>query len=123
MSAHIIYTSHKFPNAALDAAAVVGRIVGPVGRRGRVTSLTVLCTVDLTGSVGAVNVGNAGAAAAYMSLTLPNTTAPARVDGTLSITYDRGGYQRSNPDEVIEIAAGGEPSAGDGDITVTAEWA
>ncbi len=122
MSDHIIYTCHKFPAASVASAAVIGRIVGPVGRRGRVTSVTALATTTLTDTPGTLTVGNSGNAAAYGTLTLPLTTAPARIDGILSIPYDRGGLPQSNPDQVIEIAAGGEPTAGAADITVTAEW-
>ncbi len=123
MSSHIIYATYRFPAASVASDAVVGRIVGPVGMRGKITSMTALATTTITTTPGTLTAGHSGNDAAFMTLTLPLTTAPARVDGVLSIVYDRGGYQRSNPDQVIEIAAGGEPAAGAADICVTVEWA
>lgn len=119
---HIIHGTYRFPAASVASAAVVGRIVGPVGKRGKITSVTALATTTLTTNPGTLTVGYSGAAAAYMTLSLPLTTAPARIDGVLSIAYVGGGYPQSNPDRVIEIAAGGEPVAGAADICVTVEW-
>ena len=122
MSSHIIYATYRFPAVSVASAAVIGRIVGPVGRRGTITSITALATTTFTTNPGTLTAGYSGAAAAYMTLSLPITVAPGRVDGVLSIERDRGGYPGSNPDRVIEIAAGGEPVAGAADICVTIEW-
>lgn len=122
MSSHIIHGTYRFAALALDSDAVIGRIVGPVGMRGKVTSMTAMATTTITTTPGTLTAGHSGDDDAYMTLTLPLTTAPARVDGVLSINYSRGGYPQSNPDLIIEIAAGGEPAAGAADIVVTVEW-
>ena len=122
MSSHIIHATYRFPAVSVASAAVIGRIVGPVGLRGRITSMTALATTTLTSTPGTVTLGHSGAAAAYATLTLPLTTAPARIDGVLSIVSEGGGYTQSNPDLVIEMAAGGQPVAGAADIVVTVEW-
>ena len=90
--------------------------------RGKITSMTAMATTTITTTPGTLTAGHSGDDNAYMTLTLPLTTAPAHVDGVLSIAYVRGGYPQSNPDRVIEIAAGGEPAAGAADICVTVEW-
>jgi len=122
MSSHIIHATYRFAAASVASDAVIGRIVGPVGMRGKITSMTAMATTTITTTPGTLTAGHSGNAAAYMTLSLPLTAAPLRIDGVLSIPYDRGGYPGSNPDRVIEIAAGGEPTAGAADICVTVEW-
>ena len=122
MSSHIIQATYRFLAATVSSSGIIGRIVGPEGRKGRITSMSALCTTNITGSEGTIDAGNSSTADAYMTLTVPNTSANDRVAGVLSIAYARGMYPVSSPNQVIEISVGGEPTAGAADIVVTMDW-
>jgi len=122
MSDHTIKATYQFPGAVLSSAAVVGRILGPKGKKGKLLAWGVLCTTDLTGTAGQLNIGNSGNATAFATLSLPNTTAPARVDGVETPTYGAVSRTLIDPDMVVEIAATAAPTAGAGTIFVTIEW-
>jgi hypothetical protein len=122
MSDHTIKATYQFPGAVLSSAAVVGRILGPKGKTGHLLAWGVLCTTSLTGSAGQLNIGKAGEATAYATLTLPNTTAPARVDGLERPTYGAVSRTLIDPDTIVEIAATADPTAGAGTIFITIEW-
>jgi len=121
MSHKIVHATYKFPAATLSGAAIVGRIPSPIGAIGEVTSVAVLCTTNLTGSEGTLTIGRSGNSNAYGTLTLPNTSADSQVDGAFTKPYQFGVIPRAGG-EVIEVAAGGEPTAGAGDIYVTVKW-
>ena len=113
-----LQATYRFPAAAIDTAGVIGRIAGPDGKTGRVTSVSVLCTVQLTGGDSLINVGNSGDADAYGVYTVPATAANARAAGS----YAEGVENRVAADSVIEVSSDGGATAGDGDVVVTVEW-
>lgn len=123
MSDHTIKATYQFLAADLNTDAVIGLILGPKGKRGRLLAWGVLCTVSLTGSTGLLEIGTAGSVTKFATLTLPNTTAIARVDGVEVEKYS-GNLTRVgiNPDEVVRIGCDGVATAGDGNVFITIEW-
>lgn len=117
-----IQATYQYDAATLSSAAVLDRIVGPENMIGEVTGVSVLCTTGLTGTEGTLNIGNSGNASAFRTLTLPNTSANERVAGVLSYPTGGKGAPSIAKNEVVEVSAGGEPTAGAGNIFITIEW-
>lgn len=120
MSQHIIQASYQF--AQTLSAANTSRILGPPGLRGTLTSFSVLCTTSLTGSTGLLSIGTSGIPTQFATLTLPNTTAPAKVDGVVVVQQARGIQAGIGPDEVVELTNDAAPGAGAGIIFITIDW-
>lgn len=110
--------TYRFPAATISAAAVVGRLIGPAGKVGRVVNISTVVTTDVTVAAGTVTVGNNGAAAPATH-TVPVSAANA----ALAAPYaDLQGNDALAADTLVEVAAGGEPTAGAADIIVTVDW-
>lgn len=110
--------TYRFPAATISAAAVVGRLVGPVGKRGRVVNVSTVVTTGVTVAAGTVTVGPNGAASP-VTHTVPISSANA----VLAIpAASLKGVTDLAADTLVEVAAGGEPTAGAADIIVTVDW-
>ncbi len=120
MSEHIIHATYQFQQTL--SSANTSRIIGPTGKRGTLTSFGVLCTTSLTGSEGLLSIGTSGTPTEFATLTLPNTTAPAKVEGVEVIQYARGIQAGIGVDEAVELTNDAAPTAGAGIIFVTIDW-
>ena len=117
-----IQTTHFFDGAAIDTdAAFVGgeNIPAIAGLTGRVTSITVYCTVQLTTSTSRIEIGVAGGDQdGYAYLDVPASAVGAIVTGVTAGVLGN----RIAADDAWQISSDGGAAAGDGDVLVTVEW-
>lgn len=111
--------TYRFSAATLSSTDTVGRLIGPSGKSGRLEDVAVLVTTGVTVAATTVTVGTEADPDAYGVLTVPISSANAGSNGvvTTAATTDV-----LPADTVVAIAAGGECSAGAGDILVTISW-
>ena len=109
--------TYRFPAATLSSAATVGRLIGPAGMQGRLVDIATVVTTGVTVAACTVTAGTEADVDAYGSHTVPVSAANAGKNGvTLTSTV----VLPANT--VVAIAAGGECTAGAGDILVTINW-
>ncbi len=109
--------TYRFPAATISTAATVGRLIGPAGKSGRLIDVAFVVTTGVTVAAGTVTVGTEADVDAYGSLTVPISAANS---GTNGVTLTSTVVLPANT--VVAIAAGGECTAGAGDILVTIDW-
>ena len=108
---------YRFPAAVLSSAAIVGRIQGPDGYKGRVVDVSVVTTTATTANPCTVDVGLTGDVDAYATQTIPVTAVNLGVQGNVSV------YNHEIPEgTLVEVSANGECTAGAGDLTVIIDW-
>lgn len=111
--------TYRFPAATISAAAVVGRFIGPAGKRGRVTGFEYLVTTGITVANGTVVVDtNAGLTGPF---TATAEIAAANAGGAATQAELKAGAELP-ADTTIEVQAGGQPTAGAADLIVTVQW-
>ena len=126
-----IQTTYFTLAAAIDTAAVTSSwpsLDSPngVGLTGRITGMSVYCTVQLTGAGPSIlSIGDGTDANAYGTISVADTAAGAQavltyVDGPA--TDATNGLSRIPVDSIIVITSDGGHTAGDGDIYLTIEW-
>jgi len=109
--------TYRFPAAVLSTAAIVGRIQGPIGLKGRVVDVSCVTTTATTVAACTVDVGTAGAVAAYATQTIPITAINLGVQGSVMVA------QHEIPEgTLVEVSANGECTAGAGDLLVIIDW-
>jgi len=118
----MIQATYELTAASVASAATIGRITGPEGMSGEITSVSAICTTQITVAAGQLNLGNGSDADKYGTFSVPLTAANARVDGSYSPTWVRGVKQKIDIDEVLLVAADGAPTAGAATIFITIEW-
>lgn len=112
--------TYRFAAAALASAAIVGRVIGPKGKVGRVAGLEVITTTATTVAACTLTVGPNGAASP-VNLDIPITA----INLGVAIERDEDTLIQQTElaaDTLVEITAGGECTAGAGDLLVTIEW-
>jgi len=108
---------YRFPAATVSSAAVVGRIVGPLGKRGRVVGVGSVVTTNVTAAAANINIGSATDADAYGTSAIPISSANAVANAFTPV------YNHEIPaNEVVNVAAGGESTAGAADLLVMVDW-
>lgn len=108
---------YRFPAADLSAAAIVGYIQAPAGKRGRVADVSLVTTTATTVAACTVDVGLAGDVAAYGTQSVPITPINNGVNGFAGVA------QHEIPeDTLVEVSANGECTAGAGDLLVMIDW-
>ena len=108
---------YTFSAAVLSTAAIIGRIQAPSGLKGRVADVSCVTTTATTAASCTVDVGTAGAVAAYGTETIPVTAINLGVNGYAAVS------QHEIPEgTLVEVSANGECTAGAGDISVTIDW-
>lgn len=112
-----IYGTYRFPAAAVDTDAIIGRIAGPAGKVGRVVSVTSVVTVEVTGAAAVVSVGNADNDGRYATHSVPVGAA-----GTITRDFTKGATDEIPADTAVVVSSNGAATAGDGDVTVIVEW-
>lgn len=108
---------YRFPAAAIDTAAVIGNIVGPAGKQGKVTGVAYYITVATTVAASTISIGDGTDVDAYVTMAVPiasiGDTGNTIVDGVDS-TIDA--------DSLVVVQSDGGATAGDGDILVYINW-
>ena len=110
-------TAHKFPAATLSTAAILGRIQGPAGARGRLIDVSMIITTATTSASNTLDVGLVGDVDAYGIHTTPVTAVNLGANGMV-----RGATEKIPADSIVEISTNGECVAGAADITIFIDW-
>lgn len=110
--------TYRFPAAVLTAAAVVGRFIGPKGKTGRVVNVSHVVTTGVTVAAASVTVGNNGATTP-VAHTVPISAANAAVALAYASLQSKDALAA---DTLVEVATGGEATAGAADLIVTVDW-
>lgn len=104
--------------ADLTGAAVLATVLGPAGKVGRVVNVSSFNTTGVTVAAATVTVGPNGAASPP-TLTIPISA----IDTGLAIPRaNLVGQTELAADTEVEIATGGEATAGVAELVVTVEW-
>lgn len=122
--------TYRFPAATLSAAAVVGRFIGPAGKRGRIVNVSHIVTTGVTVAAAAVTVGVNGAtspvshtvpiSSANAGAAIPAASLKGQVEGSDGLAT--GEIAELAADTVVEVASDGGPTAGAADLVVTVDW-
>ena len=111
--------TYRFPAAAIAAAGVLGRVIGPAGRRGRVIGAEYVVTTGITGAASAITVDtNAGLTGPF---TFDAEVAGVNSGGVASAAELKAGAELP-ADTVIEVQTDGGASAGAADLVITIQW-
>jgi hypothetical protein len=108
---------YRFPAATLSTGAVIGRIIGPAGKRGRLIDVGVIVTTGVTVAANTLSVGDGTDADAYGVHTTPVAAAASGHNGIV-----RGVDEVIDANSVVVLTTGGECTAGAGDVLVTIGW-
>jgi predicted RecA/RadA family phage recombinase len=108
---------YRFPAATLSTAAIIGRIVGPAGKSGRLIDIGNVVTTGVTVAANTIDVGLTADVDAFGTLSVPVSSAGAVANG-----MTRGTDDDIPADTVVEVSTNGECTAGAGDVLVTIEW-
>lgn len=111
--------TYRFPAATLSSAATVGRLIGPSGKSGRLVDVSVLVTTGVTVAACTVTAGTEADVDAYGSLAVPISSVNSGHNGVSTASATTTVLPA---DTVIAVAAGGECTAGAGDILVVIDW-
>ena len=102
----------------LTSAAVLRTIIGPAGMKGRVVNISSLVTTGVTAAASTVTVGPNGGSS------VPTHTVPISSAGA-SLAIPRANLRSKTElvaDTEVEIATGGEATAGAANLVVSIEW-
>lgn len=109
--------NYRFPAATLTSAAVVGRILGPAGKSGRLVGISTIVTTGVTVAAASVELGVAADTDKYGSASVPVSSANAGVN-----TVTAGTEHVIPADTVLDVYTDGGATAGAADINVTIAW-
>jgi len=109
--------TYRFPAAALATAAIIGRIVGPAGKSGRLVDVASVVTTGVTAAAVTVDVGTTGAVASAGTATIPVSAAAAVSNNAVLVSQ-----HILAADTVVEVSTNGECTAGAADLLVTIDW-
>lgn len=112
-----ITTTYRFATATLSSAAIVGRLVGPSGKEGRLIDVACVVTTGVTDAAVTVDVGLTADVDAFGTLSVAIGAANTVANG-----MTRGTDNDIPADTVVEVSANGECTAGAGDLLVTIAW-
>lgn len=114
-----LVTTHFIQAASLTSAAVLMNIVGPTGRKGRVVGLTAAVTTGVTVAAATLTVGSPADADAYATLSVPVGAVDSVANAPVLLTDDDNLIPE---DGVVELATGGEATAGAASLTLVIAW-
>jgi len=108
---------YRFAAATLSTAAIIGRIMGPSGKQGRLIDISDVVTTGVTAAANTTDVGLTADVDAFGTLSTPISSANAVHNG-----MTRGATNIIPADTVVEVSTNGECTAGAADILVAIEW-
>lgn len=111
--------TYQFMNAALDTAAIFGRIQGPAGRVGRLVGLEIHAVAALTTNPTIVTFDHAVALTGLPTVTFAALAINLGAAATLAELKAGAEFLA---DTIIECTSDGGAAAGDADVTVTIQW-
>ena len=114
-----IHGTYLFPAAAIDTAAVIGRLAGPAGKTGRLVGVSTVITVATTVAASQLNIGSASDADAYGTQAIAITAIDGVITAYTDLTSDD---NLITADTAVELSSDGGATAGDGDITLYIDW-
>lgn len=108
---------YRFPAASVIAAATLGRIIGPRGKKGRLVEISYIVTTGVTVAASNVIVGLAGTLAAYGTRAVAVAAADTGNNGATLVA------DHSIPaNTIVTVGSAGGATAGAVDILVTILW-
>ena len=110
---------YRFPAITVSSAAVLGRIIGPKGKAGRLVSVSGVVTTALLGTTGQLEIGISGDSDKYGELSLPATLVNLGLN-TDTIT-DTDTYQLPE-DTIIDVSSTADLTSGAIDALVEIAW-
>lgn len=120
--------TYRFPALTLSAAAIIGRIIGPVGKVGRVRGIEYVITTGVTVAAALVSVGVNGAvlpasvSVPVLAATLGGAQTDAEVKAAGAAEVAGVNDVELTADTIIEISSDGGATAGAADIIVQVDW-
>lgn len=111
--------TYTFFAAALDTAAIFGRIQGPAGKVGRLVGMEWHVVAELTTNPSVVTFDHA---AALTDLPTVSVAAAAINLGGAATRAELKAGAEFRADTIIECTSDGGAAAGDADVTVTIQW-
>lgn len=116
---------YRFPAATLSSAGIIGRIIGPSGKQGRLIDIGCVVTTGVTVAANTIDVGLTADVDAFGTLTVPISAANAVSNGMVRTDTDGDGVYDDvdiPADTVVEVSTNGECTAGAGDVLVMIDW-
>lgn len=118
-----ISISYRVAAASLAATGVVLRFIGPVGRVGRLASLTGVVTTTLTTTAPVIQLGTAATPALIIQKTI--ALAAANAGFGLTATEEdtvQANSRRLTADTVAQLNVSTAAAAGAADFTIVIDW-
>ena len=115
--------TYSFLAAAVDAAAIFGRFIGPAGKTGRVVNITAVVTVTTTDAAAEIAVDTVAGLTTTPILDVPVTVANLGVSAIPGNVTDGLALASDLPaDTICTVESDGGATAGDANIIVTVDW-
>jgi len=111
--------TYSFMSAALDTAAIFGRIQGPAGKVGRLVGVEWHIVAELTTNPTVVTFDHAAALTALPTISV--AAAAINLGGSATEAELKAGAE-FRADTIIECTSNGGAAAGDADVHVTIQW-
>jgi hypothetical protein len=108
---------YRFPAAALSTAGIVGRIVGPMGKKGVVASIGSVVTTSVTVAAANLSITDLSGDVVYATASVPVSSANA-VRNTFASVQNHEVEQ----DAVVLVSTDGGSTAGAADLLVGIDW-
>lgn len=106
-------------NASVSTAADIAQIVGPVGKKGRIRSVSLVTTTATTDAASAINIGTVADPDAYGIIVVPITA----IDTPIQLTKAQIDAFLTLPEDTLILFSGdGAATAGTLDIIIDVEW-
>lgn len=115
-----IQVSYRFAAVTMaGGAAVLGRLQGPIGKAGRVASLTYLVTTGVTVAANTITIDTNAGITTPVTLSVPVASANAGGSATKAVLA----AQTELPaDTVVEVQSAGASTAGAADLNLSIDW-
>ena len=113
------HRTYQFMAAALDTAAIFGRIQGPAGKVGRLIGVEWHVVAELTTNPTVVTFDHAVALTGLPTVSV--AAAAINLGGAATEAELKAGAEFL-ADTIIECTSNGGAAAGDADVTVTIQW-
>ena len=111
--------TYSFPAADLNANALIGTFIGPVGLIGRIVDASVALTAAVTGAVSQIEVGIAANGVENLAMDVPVL---AILLGHQATKAELAAGADIIADATTYVGCDGGGTLGDGDITITVDW-
>lgn len=106
---------YRFPAAAIITAGTIGRLIGPKGKKGRITDISYVITTSTTVAATAITIGITGATDKFASQTIPVAAVNATGNGGTVIAL-------VDANDAVLITTNGGATAGAADILLMIDW-